>query len=334
MKLLVIVVNYRTAALTVKAVEAVLPQLARWPGSSVVVVENDSKDGSFESLAAASAAHGWSEQVKLIASPNNGGFGAGVNIGLRHGLALAEPPEYFYLLNPDAMTDPGAVSALVDFLDGQAQAGIAGSHLYTPDGTPHSSSFRFPSILGELDAGLRLGAVSRLLGRWVVAIPPSHDTRQVDWVAGASLMVRREVVRDIGLFDEGFFLYFEETDFCIRARRRGWTAWYVGNSTVAHIGGVATGMDHTGKVAAANRGTRPPMPSYWFESRRRYYDKNHGAVYRVATDAVFLASHALWRLRCELQRRPHNDPPRLLRDLLRHGVSRSSASDPGRPVTS
>ena len=321
MKLLTIIVNYRTAALTVKALEALLPEMDRLPGSRAVVVENDSRDGSLDTLAAAIAAHGWGDRVHLIASPRNGGFGAGVNVGARWGLGLHPQPDYFYLLNPDAAPDPGAVVALCAFMDAHPAAGIAGSHLYTPDGKPHSSAFRFPTLLGELDQGLRLGMATRLLHRWVIPIAPSHDTVEVDWVAGASLIVRREVLAEVGLFDEGYFLYFEETDFCLRARRQGWTCWYVGSSIVGHVGGAATGFDHTGAASKQRGGARPALPRYWFDSRRRYYDKNHGALYRVATDAVFLASFAGWRARRRLQRKPESDPAGFLWDFFRYSLS-------------
>jgi GT2 family glycosyltransferase len=325
-RVLTVIVNYKTAPLCVKAIESVLPELAAWPGSRVVVVDNDSRDGSADVLAAAIAERSWSDRVTLIASPRNGGFGAGCNIGLQHGLGLAPPPDYFYLLNPDAIPDAGAVAALVGFMDGHPTAGIAGSHLYTPDGKPHSSAFRFPSLLGELDYGLRFGPVSRLLQRWVVAIPPSHDTFEVGWVAGASFMIRRETVRQIGLFDEGFFLYFEETDFCLRAQRHGWSVWYVGASTVGHIGGAATGIDHTDYGEKKGVPPRRRVPSYWFASRRRYFEKNHGLTYRAASDAVFVAGYALWRVRRRLLKRPDNDPPELLRDFLRHSLGQPPGS--------
>jgi GT2 family glycosyltransferase len=328
-KLLVIIVNYRTADLTVNAIAALLPELAAVPDSGVVLIDNDSRDGSAAALTAAISDRGWADRVQFIASPRNGGFGAGVNIGLAYGLGLHAVPDYFYLLNPDAVPDRGAVAALIAFMDTHPNAGIAGSYLYTPDGKPHASAFRFPSILGELDFGLRFGPVTRLLRPWVIPIPPSSDTFPVGWVAGASLIVRREVVQQIGQFDEGFFLYFEETDFCLRAHRSGWSIWYVGASSVSHIGGAATGIDHTGNGAAKPAVTRRRLPDYWFASRRRYFEKNHGPIYRAASDAVFLAGYALWRVRRRLLRKPDNDPPGMLVDFLKHSVR---PTDRGRNV--
>jgi len=323
-KLLAIIVNYRTADLTVKAIESLLPELPPAPEGAIVVIDNDSRDGSAEALATTVAARGWSDRVRFIASPRNGGFGAGVNIGVAHGLGLETVPEYFYLLNPDAIPDRGAVAALIAFMDSHPKAGIAGSHLYTPDGRPHSSAFRFPSILGELDFGLRFGPMTRLLRPWVVPIPPSHDTFPVGWVAGASFIIRRDVIHQVGLFDEGFFLYFEETDFCLRAFRQGWSIWYVGASSVNHIGGAATGIDHTENGAARPAPARRPIPGYWYVSRRRYFEKNHGPLYRAASDAVFLAGYGLWRVRRRLFRQPDHDPPGMFWDFLKHSLSRGA----------
>jgi GT2 family glycosyltransferase len=317
-RLLAIVVNYRTAELTLKAIEALLPELPAGDQGGVVVVDNDSRDGSAERIAAAIAARGWGGRVRFIPSPRNGGFGAGVNVGIGYGLGLDSVPEYFYLLNPDAVPDAGAIAALTAFMDGHPRAGVAGSHLYTPDGKPHASAFRFPSILGELDFGLRFGPVTRLLRPWVVPIPPSHDTFEVGWVAGASFIIRRSVIEQIGLFDEEFFLYFEETDFCLRAHRKGWSIWYVGTSSVNHIGGAATGVDHTENGAAQPRGQRRRVPAYWYVSRRRYFEKNHGRLYRAASDAVFLTGYALWRARRLLLNKPDHDPPGMLADFFKH----------------
>lgn len=323
MKVLAIIVNYRTAPLAVEAIEALLPELAALDDSRAIVVDNASGDGSVEALQAAVAARGWGDRVTVLASPNNGGFGAGVNIGLRHGLAMGAGPDYFYLLNPDAAPRAGAISPLVDFLDGDPGAGIAGSSLYAPDGEPHASAFRFPTIMSELDHGLRLGLVTRLLSRWVVPMAASEETARVDWVAGASMMIRRSVLENVGFFDEGFFLYFEETDFCLRAHRRGWSIWRVGGSAVWHVGGAATGMEHrTDKRAPARQRRR--LPRYWFESRRRYFEKNHGALYRMAADAGFALGYAAWRVRRRIQRKPDNDPPRLLWDFLRCSLSRAA----------
>jgi len=308
MKVQAIVVNYRTADMTLDAVRALLAALERIPDSEVVVVDNDSQDGSYQKLSRAVRALDTSSRVTVLASERNGGFGYGVNVGLRYGLSSSSPPDYFYLLNSDAFPDPSAVSELIQVFEGVPRVGIAGSYIYGLDGRPHQTAFRFPSPISELERALRLGFASRILSRWRVALPLPDSDREVDWVAGASMMIRREVFADVGGFDETFFLYFEETDFCLRAKLAGWSTCYARGSAVAHIGSASTGLqDH-----------RRRMPQYWFDSRHHYFKKNHGRATLTLSDLLFALGFSLWRVRRKIQRKPDEDPPALLADFMRH----------------
>ncbi|HEX9295319.1 MAG TPA: glycosyltransferase family 2 protein [Polyangiaceae bacterium] len=309
MKVLAVVVNYRTAEMTLRAVRALLAALDQVPDSEVVIVDNDSRDGSFERLSLAARTLDRPGRVTVVPAEKNGGFGYGVNLGIRHGLQQSSPPEFFYLLNSDAFPDPSAVRELVEVFEREPRAGIAGSYIYGIDGLPHVTAFRFPSPMGELERALRLGLVSKLLGRWRVAMPVPDSDCVVDWVAGASMMIRREVFSDVGLFDETFFLYFEETDFCRRAKQRGWSTYYVRRSAVAHIGGASTGVHQHSKRR---------IPEYWFDSRQHYFKKNHGEAYLTLSDLLFALGFSLWRVRRRLQRKADEDPPELLYDFLRH----------------
>src|SRR5262249_8484299 len=160
------------------------------------------------------------------------------------------------------------------FMKAHPEVGIAGSRLEDPDGTPQRCAFRFPSAASELEEGIRIGFVSRLLQHSVVAPPVRNEAHETDWVAGASMIVRRGVFDEIGLMDDEYFLYFEEVDFCLRARRGGWTCWYVPASRVVHLVGQASGVTDV----------KRPMkrrPRYWFESRSRYFRRNHGRAYKM-----------------------------------------------------
>jgi GT2 family glycosyltransferase len=127
------------------------------------------------------------------------------------------------------------------------------------------------------------------------------------------MIVRREVFEAVGLFDDAYFMYFEEVDFCLRAGRAGWPCWYVPASRVVHLVGQASGV--TDKAQSRKR-----RPAYWFESRRRYFVRNHGRVYAAVADAAWATGYALWRVRRAVQRKPDNDPAALLRDFIRHSV--------------
>ncbi len=166
-----------------------------------------------------------------------------------------------------------------------------GSRLEDPDTTPQRSAFRLPTLLGELDAGLKLGLVSKVLSGSVLAPPVSDVPCQEGWVAGASMLVRREVFDAIGLLDDKFFLYYEEVDFCLRARRAGWQCWYEPASRVVHLVGQASGVTNA-NVARTRR-----RPAYWFDSRRRYLLKHHSAPYVLLTDAAWLFAYGAWWVR-------------------------------------
>jgi len=321
--LLVVIVNYKTAALTIACLESARPEVEALPGARVVVVENDSGDA--EALREAIAARGWDDWASLDLADRNGGFAAGNNRAIRPALASGDPPAFVMLLNADTEVRPGAFGELLGFLAARPDVGIAGSGFENPDGSAWPIAFRFMTPLSELEEGIRLGPASRLLRRRVVARVMDQDRSQpVDWVAGACMVVRREVFDAVGLMDEGYFLYYEEVDFCLRARRAGWPCWYVPAARVMHIAGQSSQL--------TVRGRRPPRtPAYWFASRRRYYLKNHGLAAAIAADLAFGIGFAAWRLRRAIQRRPDLDPPHHLADFWRNSVmlSKNRAIGPG-----
>jgi len=139
-------------------------------------------------------------------------------------------------------------------------------------------------------------------------MPMPRQAQRVDWLAGASMLIRRSVLDSIGLFDEEFFLYYEETDFCLRARNAGFPTWYVPESRVAHVGSASTGIQDPSR----------PRAGYWFESRRRYLRKHHGLLYLWLANVVWVAGFAAWQVRRRLRGLPDSDPPHLLRDFVRH----------------
>ena len=309
----VVIVNYRSAALTVECLrsleaERALPSI----GLRAIVVENASGDGA--QLSNAIHQWGWGSWVTLVEAPRNGGFAYGNNLGFA--LALREgPPDYLHMLNPDTLVKPGAVRALVEFLEEHIEVGIAGSRFENADGSEWPFAFRFPSLLSELESGLQLGMVSRLLRRFIVARVMTNDVQPIDWGSGASLMIRRSVLERVGGLDESFFLYFEETEFCWRARLAGFPTWYVPASRIVHIGGQST---HVHEQAAALK----RLPAYWFESRRRYFMLTHSRLHARLIDLTALFANAVGAIRLVLQRRRDRLIPNYVSDLWKHSILR------------
>lgn len=311
MSVLVVIVNYRVAGFTLKCLRSLIPERERVPDLRVSVIENDSGDEeALREGLADPAFDGWTE---LVVAERNGGFAYGNNYAVRRMLHGSQPTEYVLFLNPDTEVRPGAIETLVSFMEDHPEAGIAGAGLINGDGSDWPIAFRFPTVLSELDGGLRFGPVSKLLKKYVVARQMGPFAQPIDWVPGAAMIVRRDVFEDIGLMDQSYFLYYEETDFCLAAKRAGWACWYVPEARVMHIAGQSTGV--------TVRGQQPRrLPDYWFESRRRYFVKNHGVLYAAAADVAHLAGLAFSQARSRIQRREDKRAPHLFRDLWRSSV--------------
>lgn len=312
-RLRIVILNYRTPELTIACLHSLVKEVQVLPGTQVTVVDNDSADGSVEQIAAAIATENW-DWVTFLPQERNGGYAFGNNVAIRPALAEDAPPDYILLLNPDTVVRPGALQALVDFMDKTPEAGIAGSRLEEPDGTPQCSAFRFPNVWSELDSGLRLGLVTQLLSQRIVPIlPVTEAIQQVDWVAGASMIVRRQVFETAGLMDEKYFLYFEEVDFCVAAKNAGWSCWYVPESRVVHYVGQSSGVTDTKRKPKRR-------PTYWFDSRRRFFVKNYGWGYAILTEIAWATGFMAWRMRQVIQRKPDDDPPNMLGDFILNSV--------------
>jgi hypothetical protein len=326
LKLLTVILNYKTAEMTTQSIQAALRELAAYPDARVVVVDNDSQNGSFKQLCETVEERGWSDRVRVVASDYNGGFAYGNNFAIRPALEAegADKPDYVYLLNSDAFPDKDCISELVEFLDAHPEVGIAGSYVHGPEPVPHKTAFRFHSIPSEFECQLGLGIVTKLLKRYLVALPLPKESLQVDWLAGASMLIRREVFEDIGLMDETYFLYFEETDFCLRARRAGWATWYIVESSVTHVGSASTGL----------KDKSVPTPLFWFASRRHYFLKNHGRLYLWLANLAYLVGGSLRRVVWRSIGREECDATRHMRDFFKYNYSLGPVPEghPNRPA--
>jgi N-acetylglucosaminyl-diphospho-decaprenol L-rhamnosyltransferase len=309
---LVVIVNYRTAGLTIDCLRS-LENEVRATGCRVrvVVTDNDSGDDSVPRLLAAVGEQGWQEWVTIEPLERNGGFAYGNNAAIRPALSSSRPPEYIWLLNPDTVVRPGAVRTLITFLESHPEVGIAGSRLIDAAGQPEWSAFRFHSVLSELENGAQLGLLSKLLDRWVLSPPAPLEASPCDWASGACLLIRRQVFETVGLLDENYFMYFEEADFCRRARQAGWSCWYVPEAQVVHLAGQSSGV--TGRQAERKR-----RPRYWFAARRYYFLKHLGPLRTFLADMAWSLGFLSFRIRQRLQRKKDTMPAFLLRDFIHY----------------
>jgi N-acetylglucosaminyl-diphospho-decaprenol L-rhamnosyltransferase len=303
------IVSYRSAGLTINCLRSIEAERAT-PGVSIRTIVVDNASGDASAIVEAIEENSWSSWVTVVRAPRNGGFSYGNNLAFRHAHE-ARRPDYFHLLNPDTLVRKGAIGALVSFLEKHPEVGIVGGSFENLDGSDWPVAFRFPSIMSEIEGGLQLGLATRVLQRWAVAVGMSSEAQPIDWVPGASMMVRREVFDAIGGFDENYFLYFEETDFCFRAKTAGFPTWYVPESRVMHIAGQSTGV-------TAHNVPLKRLPSYWFESRRRYFVATYGTAYATMVDVVALLANSIGSLKRIMQRRKNLGVPHFLTDLVHY----------------
>lgn len=236
--------------------------------AEVIVVDNDSTDGSADMVA---AEFPW---ATLIRAPRNGGYAYGNNLALRraHGDAIM-------LLNPDTVLNSGAIAQLLARLAEHPEAGIVGPKLLRPNGSMHLAcrrSFPTPDVAFYRLSGLSQAFPrSPTFGRYNLTYLPPNEALEVDSVCGACLVVRHQVVDAIGLLDERFFMYGEDLDFCLRARRDGWTVRYEPSVVVQHQHG----------AASRKRALRTTF--HFFRAMDLFYKKHYVNSYpRVVTGLV------------------------------------------------
>lgn len=288
--LVVSIINYRTAEITIACARAALAATAGL-NAHVVIVDNFSNDGSADALAAFAEEIGPAAPLSLVVSPVNTGFSGGHNIAMR-----ARRGRFYLLLNSDATLHPGAPEALLARAAAEKRAGIIGCRLEYEDGTLQDSCFRYPGPKSELMRGAQTGFVTRLFrNRWVVVPMPPREP--VEWLSFASVLLRAEMVEAIGMMDEGFFLYSEDTEYCWRARRAGWDVVWEAGARVTHYRG---GSSDTKLRAAAKR----RAPPYVYASRSRVLAIMHGRGGLLLCNLAWFAGRAISGLRLLAGRRP------------------------------
>lgn len=224
----IIIVNWNTRDLLLGCINSIKENCGGLP-YEIIVVDNASSDES------AKAVQQSCPDVGLHALTSNLGFAGGNNAGVSHSSG-----EYLLLLNPDTVVQPGAVETLVTFLDDHPETGIAGPMLSGTEGQPQISSFGlFPSAREALVHSLHLWRLlpNSLLSRQFLAQPgPGENWRYTSHLLGACMLVRRQVWESLQGMDSGYFLFLEETDFCLRASLMGWKCAYVTDACITHIG--------------------------------------------------------------------------------------------------
>ncbi|NTU96931.1 MAG: glycosyltransferase family 2 protein, partial [Chlorobiaceae bacterium] len=226
-------------------------------------------------------------QVQLVANHENLGFAAANNQAFK--LAGGN---YLVLLNPDAYVEPASLGNAVSFMERTPDCGLCGGKVLSPEGRLEPSARRFPSPLSKLFTLTGLGA--KFPGPTIFNRHEfggfAHDTPlEVDWVPGTFSIIRKEMLDAIGVFDERFYIYYEETDLCLRAKKAGWKIYFIPDAGVVHIGGACskTRKDRTFDNKASQ------VLAFRMRSEWLYYRKNSGLAGVFASAGVELLWYSL-----------------------------------------
>lgn len=234
MQLSIAIINWNTKDLLRACLKSVFENLNALD-AEIIVVDNASSDKSPEMVRSEFP------EVKLVEAGSNLGFSKGNNLAYKHSCG-----KYFLLLNSDTVVLPGALTKLVDFMESNPRAGAAASKLLNGDGSLQRSCSPYPRPLTEFFDAVYLSKIfpkSRLFGSYAMSYWDFDEVKEVDFAGGSCLMLRRAALEEVGLLDENFFMYSEETDLCYRLNEAGWKVFFVPDAQIIHYGGQSSKMD-------------------------------------------------------------------------------------------
>lgn len=252
MDLSIVIVNWNTKGYLVRCLRSIF-EAGKKDSREVFVIDNGSGDGSADEVKRTFPT------VRLIENEENLGFARAVNQGLR-----LSPGRYHLLLNPDTQIKEGSIETLLFFMDSHPEAGIAGVQLLNADESKQNSIANSPTLATEL--------LNKSLLRWLFPgrYPGKEEVYRepikVESVIGACMMVRKKAIEEVGLLDEDYFLFLEETDWCYRMRKAGWEVYHVPTAEVYHF---------QGKSAEANIGM---AKIEYYRSRYQFFRKHYGQL--------------------------------------------------------
>jgi N-acetylglucosaminyl-diphospho-decaprenol L-rhamnosyltransferase len=301
-KLAVVIVNYETAHLVMQCLTSLLREVAAID-ARVIIVDNCSSDDSVRIICEWILAHDDRRIVQLIESKANGGFSFGNNIGMR-----AVDADYYLLLNSDTIVRPQAIDRLLETADSHPEAGLISPRLEWADEVPQQSCFRYPSPISEFIDVARTSLITTMFKRFDVPLPVSDIVVHPDWTSFACVLVRHRVVDKIGLMDDGFFMYFEDIEFCRRARNAGWVIIHDPEARVVHLRGGSSPVKQ--RVIERKR-----LPRYYYASRTRYFYLAYGRVGLTLANLSWLLGRCVSKCREALERRGPSVPEKQWLDI-------------------
>jgi GT2 family glycosyltransferase len=283
-RLCIVIINYKTPRLTLDCILSLREQVDAGK-DCIVVVDNNSGGNDLALIRQGIENNGLESLVTLIPSPENKGFSAGNNIGIR-----AVEADFYLLANADTLFRPGAINALLQAAAEHPQAGLVSPRLEWPDEEPQVSCFRFHSPFSEIIGSAGTGIITLLLKRYDVPLPTVDRISWPEWTSFACVLIRREVFERIGLMDEGYFMYYEDVDFCRQARQAGFPVLNRPEAHVVHLRGQSSGVKELQQK-------KKRLPTYHYRSRSRYYRKFYGPAGPLYANLCWLSGRMVSKLR-------------------------------------
>lgn len=257
MDLSIIILNYQSKGLVKQCLKGIKNSNLSL-SYEIIVVDNASNDGCLEMVKNNFLG------VKTIQADKNHGYAAGNNLGIK-----ATQGKYIMILNPDVAVLENSIQLMFEFMENRVEVGLAGPRLINPDKSVQFSCMKFPTLLTPLYRRTFLGRfqfVQKKLKEYQMSDCDHAENREVDWIFGACMIVRKSAIEKVGLLDEKFFLYFEDTDWCRRFWRAGFKVYYVANAKMVHYHGR---LSDSGILGIFKKATRTHIKS-WL----RYFWKN------------------------------------------------------------
>lgn len=320
--MLVVIVCYKAVELTIDCLESLAVEVEMTPGLRVAVCENGTGEEATHQLAEAIAERGWSDWVSLCEVSPNRGFTGGNNAILADVLNRECMPEFVVLLNADTVVAPNCLNLLRSALSRDPRIAAVGPKLIYGDGAPQQSCHRFPTLLTEFLRAAGTGILYRLFFGSPDHIPRGELALEPDWICFACAMIRTEVLKQVGLLDEGYFLYFDDPDLCRRIRNAGWQIRFIPEATVTHFHGQSNPVEQL-------RAKRQRPPKYYYESRARYFAKYYGRFGLYGANVAWHCGRLISLLREIVGSKERHLSACEARDIWTNWRSPLSAADPG-----
>lgn len=282
--LVISIINFRTTEMTLNCVRSALADTDGL-NAQIVVVDNASGDGSGDAIANWIAAQPDNTPVLLIRSATNSGFSGGHNQTI-----TAVEGHYYLLMNSDGLLRQGCCQAILDSAHANPDAGLIAPRIEDQDGVPQHSFFRFASPASELIRGAETGPITRLLHKYDVPLNDEADLAQLEWASFACIALNAKMIAEIGSLDEGYFLYFEDTEYCLRATRAGWSIQPCLDAVAIHYQG------GSGPVTELQE-ARKRMPAYYYASRTRFFYQAYGGFGLLCANLAWYLGRVIAQLR-------------------------------------